>query len=112
MKKIITSMYLTLILINISNMSFAQNQNPAYDDPNPIVNQNPAYDDPNPIVNQNPAYDTTVPTNNSTSTTTTSSTTQEPTNSPVNGITINEDCLLNGQCKYNIYETLGIRKSV
>ena len=37
---------------------------------------------------------------------------QESTSSPVNGITINEKCLLNGQCKYNIYETLGIRKSV
>lgn len=31
---------------------------------------------------------------------------------PVNGITINEKCLTNGQCKFNIYETLGIRSSV
>jgi hypothetical protein len=30
----------------------------------------------------------------------------------VNGITINEECLTNGQCKFNIYDTLGIRKSV
>ena len=30
----------------------------------------------------------------------------------VNGITINESCLTNGQCKFNIYEALGIRKSV
>jgi hypothetical protein len=27
-------------------------------------------------------------------------------------MTINKDCLLNGQCKFNIYDTLGIRKSV
>jgi len=30
----------------------------------------------------------------------------------VNGITINPDCLLNWQCKFNIYDTLWIRKSV
>lgn len=30
----------------------------------------------------------------------------------VNGITINQACLTNGQCKFNIYDTLGIRKSV
>ncbi|HKL43717.1 MAG TPA: hypothetical protein VJ892_00380 [Candidatus Absconditabacterales bacterium] len=27
------------------------------------------------------------------------------------GINMNKDCLINGQCNYNIYETLGIRKS-
>lgn len=27
------------------------------------------------------------------------------------GIELNSDCLINGQCSYNIYETLGIRKS-
>jgi hypothetical protein len=37
---------------------------------------------------------------------------EQPTTSPVNGITINPDCLLNGQCKYNIYDTLGIRTSI
>jgi len=31
---------------------------------------------------------------------------------PVMGITCNEDLLVNGQCKLNIYDTLGIRKSV
>lgn len=30
----------------------------------------------------------------------------------INWITINEKCLTNGQCKFNIYDTLGIRKSV
>lgn len=30
----------------------------------------------------------------------------------VNWITINSDCLLNWQCKFNIYDTLWIRKSV
>lgn len=34
------------------------------------------------------------------------------TPSSFNGMTINEDCLTNGQCKFNIYDTLGIRKSV
>lgn len=34
------------------------------------------------------------------------------TSSSVNGITINEECLTNGQCKFNIYDTLGIRKSI
>ena len=45
-------------------------------------------------------------------TSTTTAPPKEPTDSPVNGITINEKCLLNGQCKYNIYDTLDIRKSV
>lgn len=30
----------------------------------------------------------------------------------INWITINEECLTNGQCKFNIYDTLGIRKSI
>lgn len=40
--------------------------------------------------------------------------TPAPTNTPtsVMGISCNEDQLLNGQCKLNIYDTLGIRKSV
>ena len=28
------------------------------------------------------------------------------------GMTINEECLLNGQCKFNVYDALGIRQSV
>gem|GEM_PF-265686 len=35
----------------------------------------------------------------------------QPANS-VMGITCDEDLLVNGQCKLNIYDTLGIRKSV
>lgn len=30
----------------------------------------------------------------------------------VNWITINSNCLLNWQCKFNVYDTLGIRKSI
>lgn len=41
--------------------------------------------------------------------------TETPTTTPsknIMGITCNEDQLVNGQCKLNIYDTLGIRKSV
>ncbi len=49
--------------------------------------------------------------------TTTNQTSNIPNNpnvecNTVNGITICEDCLTNGQCKFNIYDTLGIRTSV
>lgn len=30
----------------------------------------------------------------------------------VNWITIGSKCLINGQCKFNVYDTLGIRKSI
>ena len=43
---------------------------------------------------------------------TTTSNTNTTTEQSINGITINDKCLLNGQCKFNIYDTLGIRKSV
>lgn len=54
-----------------------------------------------------------APTNTGSTTSTigTTSATTSPAGS-VNGITINEACLTNGQCKFNIYDTLGIRKSV
>lgn len=39
------------------------------------------------------------------------STTHAQTEAPA-GMTINKDCLINGQCKFNIYDTLWIRDSV
>lgn len=44
---------------------------------------------------------------------TTPTTTADPwTDQTINGITIGRKCLLNGQCKFNIYDALGIRESV
>lgn len=63
-----------------------------------------------------------IPTNNTTPTTlqqtstpnTNQATSQQASanTQPVKWITINEDCLTNGQCKFNLYDTLGIRQNV
>ena len=92
MKKIIWFISLWIILLgNITFAAWPLQQN---------ITQN--------IINDTtPATDTTTPTTPTTTTTTTTT----PASS-VNWITINEACLTNGQCKFNIYDTLGIRKSV
>jgi hypothetical protein len=47
-----------------------------------------------------------------TNTEATPTTTELPKDTTTMGITIGPKCLLNGQCKFNIYDALGIRTSV
>jgi len=59
---------------------------------------------------QESEWTNTNTTQNTTQNTTTNTTPQTPKSTM--GITCNQDQLINGQCKLNIYDTLGIRKSV
>ncbi|MFA6256487.1 MAG: hypothetical protein WC606_04890 [Candidatus Absconditabacterales bacterium] len=122
MKKIISILLLVLFLSG--NFSFGQAFNLCGTEPSSIATQ-AAIDDYNNCINQQstntttttnqgqcpgspgcPGYQETMNDINNQSTTDTSSSTS------VMGIDCDQTKLVNGQCKLNIYDTLGIRKSV
>ena len=110
MKKTITSLFfLSLFIIN-QCIVFGQ---VPYQDPSIVSNPNndTVSTIPSKWVSEIPTTTPTIVQPGSTSATQ-AIIDANNTTSPVNGITINEKCLLNGQCKYDIYDTLGIRQSV